>query len=680
MVSVLCFSVSAPEIYCKVQPERMNVDKDILLVILMILVVDAQRWPLSGSCKPCKCSLKDNSQEIVKHINCVNLNLLQIPSFLPADADSLDFSNNKLQSTGVNGVRKFHFLQHLSLANNNITALDDSPFSKSSLLTSVDFAGNKIKKLKKDAFRGLVNLRKLHGLQVDTTEAQVFEYLPGLSELHLEFGSAEIPTGIFDGLTVNSLKLTLVKAHKIPKDLFSFNRNTLNILHIVGPLLRSMHDDLLQGLTFLKSIYFEIPNAMPLPERIFNKFQLSNLQTIQLVSVQSLPSNIFRDMNNLRTLRINKADELPGRLFNSLFGLQVLDLSLSFLNQIPDNWFARLGSLISLNISETRLSKIDPDSLMGLTRLKLLDISGNSLRSIPKGVFTPCQNSLVRLDLSENILKSIETDALGGLASLTTLDLSDNKMSTLQSDTFSDLIRLSNLNMHENMLSSLPNNIFSHQQRLSKLNLASNLLRDFPRALLEVSDSLINCDISNNQIRNIDRCLEDRFPFLEFLSLESNPLHCDCNILKLKETHPNMHLEVVCSSPDMFKSQHVDKIRMPNECLGTKCVEQSGRIVFVDWISPTKVLPGGPESMLYASLLASGDMASQMIQQDGQGNYAHGGRLDLSTMLNRIEFQAIVGGVGGFIFMCVIAIVVYVKKRNKTRYSVPHLQSKNGVI
>ncbi|XP_041349330.1 uncharacterized protein LOC121368657 [Gigantopelta aegis] len=657
----------------------MSWDKAILLVILTVLTVtvDTQRWPLSGSCNPCKCSIKYKGFEIVKGVNCFNLNLTEFPSHLPTDMDVLDFANNNLQSDNVKGVGRFPLLQFLSLVNNNITKLDDSPFSKSSLLTSLKFAGNDIIKLTKNAFRGLRNLKTLHGLKIESAEAQMFEYLPRLRELDLEIGSTEIPTGIFDGLTVHSLQLTLLKATKIPKDIFSFGRNTLKKIRIVGPQLTSMHDDLLQGLMFLMYIYLEVPKLETLPERIFNKFQLSNLQTIQLVSVQTLPSSIFRNLNNMHTLKISKAEELPKHLFNSLLSLQELDLSQSFISQIPDNWFARLGNLLTLNISQTSLRMLDPESLRGLTQLIVLDISGNSLRLIPQDAFTPFQNTLTYLDLSENILKNIETDALGRMQSLKTLDLSDNKMSSLQSDMFNDLIRLRVLNMHENMLSFLPAKIFHRQQRLSKLNLGSNLFRSFPHALLELSDVLVNLDLSNNQIRNIDRCLEDKFRFLEFLCLKSNPLNCDCNILKLKTSHRILRLQAVCVSPDEFKNQHVDNISTPDRCIGTKCVVQSGRLVFVDMISPTRVVLTGPESVLYAS-----SMASQIVQQSEHGNHQHHGGEGLEALFNKIEFKAIVGGVGGFIFMCLIAVVVYVKKRhdNKTRYAVARLDKKNGII
>lgn len=76
----------------------------------------------------------------------------------------------------------------------------------------------------------------------------------------------------------------------------------------------------------------------------------------------------------------------------------------------------------------------------------VLLLSSNQIRHVPKGAFADLHR-LRELDLSHNVLESVEVDAFQGVSeALRTLDLSNNHLSGLPRDTFTKLharIRLS---------------------------------------------------------------------------------------------------------------------------------------------------------------------------------------------------------------------------------------------
>ena len=692
---------------------------NLLLQIGLMISVRAQKWPLSGSCEPCKCAISDEGQEPVRYVTCFNLSLTDFPLSVPENTDVLDFSNNKLQSDRVQDIFVFPFLQYLSLANNDITTLDDSPFSNLALLTYLKMNGNSIKKLTKKSFIGLKNLNTLQGLKVDTTESQAFVHMPELRVLELEITEGEIPEKLFDGIKLHSLNLTLLKASELPSNLFAFGSKTLKYLSVRAPGVRHLHENLLRSLTHLRSIHLELPQLVDMPPHLFNiksvNNKSSNLQEIQLHEVQNIPTDLFSKQDQLLTLGITKAEELSKNLFDNLVSLQVLELTQTFISIIPKNWFAKINNLILLSLKETSLRRLDAISFAGLTQLKTLDLSLNSLRVIPKDVFIPLQNSLERLDLSGNILKSIELGALDGMSSLKTLELNDNKMASLQNGLFNHLVRLSSLNLQENKLSSLPDKIFSNQKRLSILNLASNSFSDLPQATLQVSKELISLDLSHNQIHMFGVCTANKFPNLEFLSLKSNPLHCDCNLLLLKESQPNLNIEGICTSPTEFENQHIAKTSMPNRCFSEICDLDEAALPIEP--TPTKHLLGNDpvintkpftasdmSKIMYTSTVAypdsnSADILPSTPAVNDQSKHVHGastvdtnmksqqvidkllpsgggssspsGATAEASVYNSTEFRSVIGVVAGCLFVLLCGVLVYLRQKHEreTRFT-----------
>lgn len=108
--------------------------------------------------------------------------------------------------------------------------------------------------------------------------------------------------------------------------------------------------------------------------------------------------------------------------------LEVLDLSVNIIPDIPLEFFSSFPNLRQLNISHIGLDVLTADLFHDLANLKVLDVSGNSVKSVDKKVVDKLK-SLNRLYLSENMLTDV--DFVEVIPSLGTLDVSRNNLSAL---------------------------------------------------------------------------------------------------------------------------------------------------------------------------------------------------------------------------------------------------------
>jgi len=163
---------------------------------------------------------------------------------------------------------------------------------------------------------------------------------------------------------------------------------------------------------------------------------------------------------------------------------------------IPEN-IDRLKELVSLSISQTKLSSSVPNSLYDLTNLhslllrevgitgsihknigqlislSSLNVSGNQLRGkIPRTVSR--LTNLKTLDLSNNRLSGRIPRGLRVLTKLTQLHLNNNRLTRIPS-TMSDLTNLLSLDLSRNRLKCrIANNIFVNMTDLMNLSLHNN--------------------------------------------------------------------------------------------------------------------------------------------------------------------------------------------------------------
>ncbi|XP_041953894.1 toll-like receptor 9 [Alosa sapidissima] len=207
-----------------------------------------------------------------------------------------------------------------------------------------------------------------------------------------------------------------------------------------------------------------------------------------------IDSNAFMKLERLQTLHLTG---------NSLTTIPALPKSLQVLNLEYNNLFKLTEPLGTPNLTHLLLTKncfyanpcnntfvIKEDVLKELPKLKFLHLGFNNISKVPTGL----PNSLTNLDLRENKITKIPSNAFSNLRKLSTLNLAwncqrcdhaaepcypcpGNKPLILYNNTFYDQSNsLRNLSLRGNSLRTLPPGLFAYLRKLVTLDLSDNLL------------------------------------------------------------------------------------------------------------------------------------------------------------------------------------------------------------
>ncbi|XP_055469314.1 toll-like receptor 7 isoform X2 [Psammomys obesus] len=293
-------------------------------------------------------------------------------------------------------------------------------------------------------------------------------------------------------------------------------------------------------------------------------------QTLNGSELQPLRELQYLDFSN------NRLDLLYSTAFEELQKLEVLDLSsnshyfqaegithmLNFTKKLKhlkklmmnDNDISTSASRTmesgSLRILEFRGNHLDIlwregdnrylDFFKNLFKLKELDISRNSLKSLPDGVFEGMPPNLTTLSLAENGLRSFSWGKLQLLKHLEILDLSYNQ------------------------LKILPARLANCSKTLMKLILKNNQIRHLTKYFLEDAFQLNYLDLSSNKIQIIQKTSfpENVLNNLQMLLLHHNRFVCNCDAVwfvwwvnHTNVTIPYLATDVTCVGPGAHKGQ-----------------------------------------------------------------------------------------------------------------------------
>ena len=157
--------------------------------------------------------------------------------------------------------------------------------------------------------------------------------------------------------------------------------------------------------------------------------------------------------------------------------------------------------------------------LHALPSLKLLDLGGCGLTSLPNGFFAGLSEHLEVLNLAENRLEALPAD-IGALANLVRLGLKGNRLTALP-DSIGSLTALKELYLTDNRLAHLPRSIGA-LTALVKLQASFNRLTDLPDEL-ERCERLELLRVACCRIERLPASLA-RLPALSWFSIAGNPV------------------------------------------------------------------------------------------------------------------------------------------------------------
>ncbi|KAA0190215.1 hypothetical protein FBUS_03522 [Fasciolopsis buskii] len=234
------------------------------------------------------------------------------------------------------------------------------------------------------------------------------------------------------------------------------------------------------------------PNLSARTPNLFVQSLPKSLQTV-LTDRESEHPGPAEDMNRASRSIIEKIKtllkkgkmkslHLPNVIFR-LKSIRFLRLEQSSLNVLPEN-LGVMKLLESLNLAGNYFRQI-PSELSGLHRsLKYLDLSDNILadgyNSLPAGFGKQLPN-LTHLRMKHMGLREIEPESMVGFKRLRVLDLSENKITSIP-DEMNELPELYSLDLSKNRLTELPISVCQLKQ-LADLNCRRNKISDLPNHL-----------------------------------------------------------------------------------------------------------------------------------------------------------------------------------------------------
>ncbi|XP_065187100.1 uncharacterized protein LOC135817787 [Sycon ciliatum] len=247
---------------------------------------------------------------------------------------------------------------------------------------------------------------------------------------------------------------------EVPAAALGWISATLRILSLSSNSLTSLAESNFSGLALLGSLDLANNQLESYPS---SGFQLSNLTFLDL-SGNSLPV----DPENF-TWSVDTPQ------------LQYLNLSSNIGNDsetanISAGAFSGLSHLKDLILSDCAIEIIDQDSLTGLDALEVLQLSNNSIQSMPEPLLNGGFNSLKVLNLSYNSIGTVGGGYLRSLPQLQTIDLQNSEIRQVSVTAFQDQRSVDNVYLNDNSIQELELGVF-RGIRPSALHLYNNPFR-----------------------------------------------------------------------------------------------------------------------------------------------------------------------------------------------------------
>ncbi|XP_058582225.1 leucine-rich repeats and immunoglobulin-like domains protein 1 [Neofelis nebulosa] len=422
------------------------------LLLLLLLLQLGPATAAAGPRPPCAaaCTCAGDS------LDCGGRGLAALPPDLPAWTRSLNLSYNRLSEIDPAGFEDLPNLQEVYLNNNELTAIP-SLGAASSHVVSLFLQHNKIRSVEGSQLKAYLSLEVLDLSSNNITEIRSACFPQGLHIRELNLASNRIgslESGAFDGLSRSLVMLRLsknritqlpVKAFKLPRlTQLDLNRNRIRLIEGLT----------FQGLESLEVLKLQRNNISKLTDGAF--WGLSRIHVLHL------ESNSLVEVNS-------------GSLYG-LSALQQLHLSGNSIARISRDGWSFCQRLQELVLSFNNLTRLDEESLADLSSLSILRLSHNSISHIAEGAFKGLKNLRV-LDLDHNEISGTVEDTSGaftGLESLSKLTLFGNKIKSVAKRAFSGLEGLEHLNLGENAVRSVQSDAFVKMKNLKELHISSD--------------------------------------------------------------------------------------------------------------------------------------------------------------------------------------------------------------
>ncbi|XP_045205723.2 immunoglobulin domain and leucine-rich repeat-containing protein 2-like [Mercenaria mercenaria] len=373
------------------------------LLWLTIITLATNLEYISTCPEQCLCQ----NTNLTSHVTCANQSLELIPENIPTTVTSLDLHGNNISSLtdvfqnlmqvqkidlSFNNIKTFQptvfkrnsHLEHLNLAGNQLSSIEDKSFQYLSQIRSLNLANNSITSLNGAIFYGLFNLEdlQLEGNQISDVSSDVLLFADTLIRLDLSNNNIrDLPHNVFVNVSalqeielqnnlLTSINGQILFGEKSAVRSLNFSHNAIHELsNLTIPNLNDL-DLSWNNLTNLSAEYFE---------------HLENLTSLVLDGnpIRSIDTAVFEKLANLRDLSMSNMPNLFYLSKSTFLGLEMLKVlklcynpNLSFIHK---QLFIPLQSVSIMDMSYNRISSLHNETVFGNSQLSSLDLTGNNL-------------------------------------------------------------------------------------------------------------------------------------------------------------------------------------------------------------------------------------------------------------------------------------------------------------
>ncbi|KAK9092476.1 hypothetical protein Syun_027387 [Stephania yunnanensis] len=404
----------------------------------------------------------------------------------------LDVEGNKLTILCDNNMVPWTMLTELNASKNLLASIPEN-IGVLSRLIRLDFHQNRISSIP----QSIVGCSSL---------AEFYMGNNLLCLLPAEIGALS-QLGTFD-LHSNQLKEYPVEACKLRLSVLDLSNNslsglppeignmtTLRKLLLAGNPLRTLRSSLVSGPTpaLLKYLRSRLSTdgecesvTSPIKEDHISMAVRSSLSSKELMlsglGLSHVPSTVWESGGILKVdLSKNLIEMLPHDL-SSCTSLQALILSGNRIREWPSSVLRSFPDLLCLKMDSNHLGQIPTDGFEALSKLQILDLSGN-LGSLPKPGSLSCLQQLQQLYLRRMQLHEVPVDVLS-LPKLQILDLGQNSIVAIPEE-LGNHSSLTELDLTDNNITTLPPKLGLLEPSLQALRLDGNPLRSIRRVILD---------------------------------------------------------------------------------------------------------------------------------------------------------------------------------------------------
>lgn len=445
---------------------------------------------------------------------------------LDSSLKTLSIVNSKLIAVPKTALNKLRSLSALDLQSNAIREVESYAFDGLPLV-SLNLQSNLINSLHEFSFGGLettlIELVLIDN-RLESFPLNAFQRLTSLEILKLQSNRiSEIPDNGLTRLTaLKSLDLQSNRLKQLKSDSFKTTPNLVSLSVANNELTVLSDSSVFDSLLDLENL--------DLSHNKLRNVYLNNLMALRTVDLSNNQLEVirFQDLPNLKEVFVsnNRIDRLTNETFINTSSLSVIFLQHNAIESIDYNTFHSLQHLLTLDLSSNQLRAINPLLLKHNIHLQSLYLDNNLISYIGLEAPTASNQELNKTQRSDNnSVCLMDCYAFDGLSELQVIDLSHNTIRTIPTRLFQSVSSLETLHLDSNWLSSIPNSLLRNSLfNLKTLTFNANpivRIREdetssygFPGLeILTINDANITTIASNDFLG---------FPNLKILSLKNN--------------------------------------------------------------------------------------------------------------------------------------------------------------